>query len=200
MWNSEQDFPNVAVGQVRLKLTPYTDVVGYTDSTASFALDNYHQQSIDLAFIENLPFYEDTVEFSYTIQDTSTDTHRMRLYYQSDTSLWQAATLANDSLGFDTSRYSGTLQWLSAVDFVDVDIARVRVAANIFDGWQVGIRDTTDYFFLNDTIAPNVPPTIVLNKSIQSSEQSDDISIAYEVTDVNEDTVQIAVLYSVGCS
>ncbi|MFA4907281.1 MAG: FG-GAP-like repeat-containing protein, partial [archaeon] len=188
VWKSATDLSSSDL-TTKLKLVPRDGDVGAVDSTNSFHLDNYHLQKIVLSMASQSKFSGD-VAVNYVITDATNDTLKLRIFYSTNGTFWSKATIAEDSTGYNPTKYSGTIHWKSSADLVGQDFPTVYVKVVPNDYWADGIGDTTAAFHLDN----NQLPTVTLT-DLADVEHSGDVTLNYVLTDAENNTLSFSVYY-----
>ena len=190
IWNSTSDLNSIDLPAVNFRLTcySYSYTSGETD-TLTFHLDNFHTQKIVLSMTSQSEFSSD-IAVNYVITDATNDTLKLRTFYSTNGTSWTKATIAEDSTGYNPTKYSGTIHWKSSADLAGQDFPTVYVKVVPNDFWADGIGDTTVAFHLDN----NQPPTANL-ADLTGTEYSGDVTLNYVLTDAENNTLSFSVYY-----
>jgi len=191
-WQSTADLTDFD-GTVMIKVTPHGPTTAGTADSASFALDNYHGQSISIALAEpGMPEYSDTVFFDYQITDTTHDQFALIAEYRLGAGAWQPAVIAGAVSGTDSSKYLGSFYWLSTTDLPTHDVEDLRFKITPSDGWEVGPADSTGNLHIDN----NTPPSMTLSLAV-AGEQSGLVDLETIIVDSESDSITVYADYSI---
>ncbi len=186
-WNSYTDLPGVDLNTVRFKITPYDqDDLGYADSIEAFHLDNNRVPIVELAPISGEMRAD--IEISYQLADQEIDTLDLFCeYYDFSIESWQSAVVSGDTT--DLSNYSGQVIWNSQDD-LQTAYGEQLFRVTPYDNDQ-GIADTISIFI--DQLG--LPVAVSISQYL--TEQSGDITVAFSLSDDENDTIDILLEYSI---
>ena len=123
--------------------------------------------------------------------DDEGDTLRIRLEYSEDGEVWKVCSVFGDTV-IGSSRFSGSITWLSRVDLPGVD-RDVYVRITPFDN-DTGVSDTI-VFRLDNIYPPVVKIDSVFGIKRVTGSYMDTLRFFFTVTDVEGDTVFVSFYY-----
>ena len=191
-WNSIMDVDSVEVESLRLVVIPMDRDSGVSD-TVVMHVDNNHLQRVVISIGSGE--VSDSVDIGYEITDSTWDQENLEFYWRVD-SVWHEASIVGAVVGIDSSRYSGSVVWLSRVDMGNVDVESVYVRCEINDGWVYGRGDTIGPIHVDN----NEPPAILIDAMDTSIVYSGNIDIPVIITDREKDSVRCELRYTFGQS
>ncbi|HDY86979.1 MAG TPA: choice-of-anchor D domain-containing protein, partial [bacterium] len=183
-WEILTDLPD-QYGDAIIKLTPSDIDIGGAD-IFTFNYNTYGSCNI----VITLPEEEQNTDIQvyYEITDDKNHTIILKTEYSKDGQTWHTATVEETILAIAPSDYSGSFTWKGVTDLSGNDgEVFLRVTPN--NGID-GIPDTDQVY-----VDYNEPPVISADE--MSREYSGIIEISYDVTDAENDSVIIALEYSI---
>ncbi len=188
VWNSVSDIPGVDSSQVVLRITPSDNDVGESGQNKPFQVDNSSEPSVTIAAITE----EQTgdVVVSYTLADVEGDPLSIVPEYSPDDGkTWKPATVTGAVEAIPKSAYAGRLTWQSAVDMDRVDDFQTHFRLRPFDNDE-GTSFEIGPFQVDNSDVPSVTVTT------PAGEQSEDVTIAYQISDREGDPISLKPEYS----
>jgi hypothetical protein len=188
VWNSKTDTDQLDLFDVQFRLTPSDNDVGEPYTTATFQVDNSDAPTIALT-----PITEEQTAYvmvEYRISDREGDPVILTPEWSPDGgATWHEATITalsdiGQPEGIRPDGYAGSLEWNSKhdTDLVDLETVTFRITPADND---VGEPAVTGPFRLDNSDVP----TIAL--VTPEGEQTDDIVIAYTISDREGDPIDI---------
>ncbi|KPL21763.1 MAG: hypothetical protein AMS23_08880 [Bacteroides sp. SM1_62] len=130
--------------------------------------------------------FSDNIEFNYDVYNYDSSLTDIFCEYKLSSDLpWKPATIIGNVLGIPPHDYQGTVVWDSYTDAPGVDLTSVRFKITPSDFIGTGLPDSTGAFHLDNNRIPSVHIYTI------EDEQSEDISISYQLTDQEQDTLSI---------
>ena len=191
-WHSELDLPGKDVN-VGFLTNAIKDTIILASDTLWLHVDNNHLQRVAISIGSGE--VSDSVDIGYEITDSTWDQENLEFYWRVD-SVWHEASIVGAVVGIDSSRYSGSVVWLSRVDMGNVDVESVYVRCEINDGWVYGRGDTIGPIHVDN----NEPPAILIDAMDTSIVYSGNIDIPVIITDREKDSVRCELRYTFGQS
>ncbi len=188
IWDSKADLPDIDRQDVRFRVTPFDNDEGISDVTGAFHLDNNTapQISVPPITVES----GGDIDVGFDIKDVDASDVSLKVEYSTDGGAsWNEATVAGGIDNLTAGEYNGDLSWNSFADLpgVDSDNVMLRVTPQDNDaGEPVVIR--------NVHVDNNDPPRVVLTDIYE--EQHGDVTVEYNITDAENDTVNLEFEYS----
>ena len=187
-WNSKSDTDKLDLFEVQFRLTPSDNDVGTLDATANFQVDNSDIPSIVLTDITTEQVADVTV--AYEISDREGDPISIKPEFSRDSGkTWEPATVTGQTEAIQSSGYRSTLTWNSKSDTDMLDLFEVQFRLTPSDN-DVGTLDATANFQVDDSDVPAITLTT------PSGEQTNDVVIAYNLTDREGDPISLVPEYS----
>lgn len=188
VWRSDQDLPGTDQTDICFRIVPADNDVGTPGKTENFHLDN---NGIPTIKVETPAGKQaGNVEIRYKLDDPESDASLIKCEYSTDDGFtWHDATVATTTK-IDPTRYAGVVIWDSKADLPDIDREDVRFRVTPFDNDE-GISDVTDAFHLDN----NQPPAVTVPPI--TAETTGDVTVPFEVADVDASEVSLKVEYSV---
>ncbi len=139
VWHSDTDLPGADLLTVRFRIVPDDGTIGISSETNNFHLDN---NSVPSVVLDNkYEVHNRDITIKYSLYDSEYDTLSIFAeYYESSTYAFIRAAITGDTVGIDSSEYSGSIVWKSSdnlPDFSDTVIFRVTVM-----DMDTGLSDT----------------------------------------------------------
>ncbi|MGD8719022.1 MAG: FG-GAP-like repeat-containing protein [Candidatus Zixiibacteriota bacterium] len=189
VWDSKADLPDIDREDVRFRVTPFDNDEGLSDVTGSFHLDNNTAPTVTVPPVNT----ESTgdVEVGFGISDVDASDVSLKVEYSTDGgSSWTEATVGGSVEGLTAGDYDGSLQWNSFADLPGVDSENVllRITPSDNDAGEGSVVE-------NIHVDNNDPPRVVLTDIYE--EQEGDVTIEYNITDAENDAVDLAFEYSI---
>ena len=191
IWLSGQDLPNYELNSVQLIVVPYDNDVGVGDTSNIFTLDNYQGQKVILNDISGEQ--ADSISFTYTIIDTTSDTNNIAFEYLLDNNWYEFDVLGLTENISSNSYLNNSVIWISSNELPGQELDSLMVRCIPNDGWGIGTADTISFYIDN-----NIPPSVDITNI--TSEQHGDVTILYTTYDPEEDNVSFVYEYSIGGS
>ncbi len=187
-WKSIADLP-YANGEQLYKITPYDNDIGIADSI----IVDIDQLGLPVATgISDftLEMSED-ISVSYIIEDDENDTLDLIIEYSTDCGAnWYDAAVSGDYLNLDTSMYSSSFVWHSAMDLPGIDKSSIKLLITPVDQ-NIGIGIESNAFHVDNNIPPSFdyiscPDSMIVRANLE-----------FYITDMEADTITIGIDYSV---
>ena len=188
IWHSGEDLPGVDSQSVWLRMTAVDLNQGEAVKIGPIHLDNNSPPGVELSVISPDSIYGDYVDIYYNLFDAQGDTLGFDVYYSTDNgSQYQPAAVAGSVTGITQDEYYGSVRW------------------NIENDISTGTGEAIIMLipFDNDT---GTPDSLVVNYNLfgvcnvaltlPDGEQTSDITVEYEITDVKNNPVSLYVKYS----
>jgi hypothetical protein len=188
IWDSKADLGDIDREDVRFRVTPFDNDEGISDVTGAFHLDNNTAPAVAVPPITVESGGD--VEVSFGIEDADASDVSLKVEYSTDRGTrGKEATVAGgvDSLG--PGEYGGSVLWNSFADLPGVDSSDVLLRVTPLDndaGEGVVVQ--------NVHVDNNDPPRVVLTDIYE--EQRGDVTIEYNITDAENDAVNLDFEYS----
>lgn len=180
------------VGEVWFLFTPFDPhQPGQADSIA-VQLDFNEAPEVVLAALADT--LSGTALVLYQISDAENDTVSLAVEFALDAETWQPATMLNPELRFGPGQYSDTLRWNTLADLPGyTGAAWLRVTPT---DTKAGAPDSL-FFQLRNNQAPvlTIAENPLTGFEVQPGIFAGGVSIAYQVLDAENDTVQVAFDY-----
>ncbi|MCF7823508.1 MAG: FG-GAP-like repeat-containing protein [Candidatus Marinimicrobia bacterium] len=184
-WDSYADLPGQDISNVNFRLTPYSDTETGWAGTVSFHLDNNRVPFVVLASISGEQRLD--IDISYQLSDTETDSLGLLCeYYDPSTSVWRTATVTGDTAGIES--FAGQIIWNSLSD-LPIAFGEGLFRITPYDN-DPGVADTVEIFLDQLGLAA------VSSISNYSTELSGDITVDYQISDDEEDDIDLHLEYS----
>jgi hypothetical protein len=146
IWQSDTDLPHFEGPNVRIRITPSENQVGFPDETGDFHLDNNLVPSVTITDYPDTGAVE--VRIDYTLADEEKDTLSLSGYFSTDNGQsWQPATLIGRTTGLVDQEYSNSVTWLVVEDLGFRRFPSVRVVLLPSDN-DPGVADTSGYIVI----------------------------------------------------
>ena len=188
IWSSREDLAGYD-GDVLFRLEVSDGWVSNFSDSLRFKVDNNNPPSVSI--VEITTEQSDSVRINYVLRDDEGDTLRIRLEYSEDGEVWKVCSVFGDTV-IGSSRYSGSITWLSRVDLPGVD-RYVYVRIIPFDN-DIGVSDTI-VFRLDNNYPPVVKIDSVFGVKRVTGAYRDTLRFYFTVTDVEGDTVFVSFYY-----
>jgi hypothetical protein len=188
IWDSKADLPDLDREDVRFRVTPFDNDEGLSDVTGSFHLDNNTAPEVSVPPITATTGGD--VEVSFGISDADASDVSLKVEYSTDGGAsWNEATVAGGVDSLAPGDYDSSLLWNSFADLPGVDNANVllRVTPQDNDAGKGAVVQ-------NIHVDNNDPPRVVVTDLYE--EQQGDVTLEYNVTDAENDAVNLEFEYS----
>ncbi|NOZ74528.1 MAG: T9SS type A sorting domain-containing protein [FCB group bacterium] len=188
IWHSLTDLPEYT-GEALFRIRPFDTDPGVWD-TVSILVDQVGAPMVSLSLDTQVELSGD-IPVEFTVSDDEADTVRLYIYYSlNDGASWDTASVSGTITGLDSANYMGSFIWNSDTDAPGVDVLNARLRAVSYDGHWGGEHITPPFHLDN-----NQPPQVTL--SLVYDEYSGLISIPFQLTDAENDSIDIQALYAV---
>ncbi|MBT4945508.1 MAG: hypothetical protein HON27_05015, partial [Candidatus Marinimicrobia bacterium] len=179
-WNSRLDLDGLDIDDVQFAVLPIDNDPGISDTTNTFNLDNSHFHSVTLDPVAG----EQTgpVSLVFEVADETADELQVNFYYKLSGSDEWVYFYDEDNIAapYEELAYTWDTEAVNALDFVDDDA--FMVMATPTDGHVEGNSDSITFHLDNNEL-----PTVEIDNILD--EQHGDITITFELDDVENDTV-----------
>jgi len=188
-WDSYNDLPGVDLPAVQFRITPYDQTgQGRAYTTGPFHLDNNHEPLATL--VEIAGEVSGDVIISYTLADDENDTLSYAPQFSGNRGQsWQGATITGITTNIAAGSYSGTLTWHTLDDLPGHEDS-LTLFRLIPSDYEPGTPDT-----LRLHVDNNDPPALLIGP-LPSDSVISLITIPYELSDPENDTLSITADYS----
>ncbi|MFC1694282.1 T9SS type A sorting domain-containing protein, partial [Candidatus Latescibacterota bacterium] len=189
IWKSSTDIPNSEVLNVRLRVTAIDSQEGVPAISGIFNVDNNIPPSIELSVADPDSVYSGGVELFYELNDPENDIISLSVSYSlDDGQSFIPASVSGTMTDIDNAHYSGKLVWNTMTDIPD-NFGRALVKLIPFDNDE-GLADSLFIWIDNYGVCR-------VAISLPGSEQTGDVTVAYEITDPDNKSVTLTAEYSV---
>jgi hypothetical protein len=188
IWDSKADLPDIDREDVRFRVTPFDNDEGLSDVTGAFHLDNNTAPAVRVPPITVESGGD--VEVSYDVSDVDASDVSLKMEYSTDGGAsWNEATVAGGIDNLTPGEYDGNVLWNSFADLPGVDNANVLLRVTPQD------NDAGEGVVVQNIHVDNDdPPRVVLTDIYE--EQQGDVTIEYNITDAENDAVNLDFEYS----
>lgn len=143
-----------------------------------------------VVFIEVELEQSDTLDIPYSISNPANSPTNLLCQYSIDNGFtWATATIIDDTSGLTPDHYRDTLRWNSYDDLPGVDLVTIRFRITPHDQTGPGRAYTTPAFHLDNNRIPSIEISDIEGK------RKEDISIAFQLSDLEGDTLGIICEY-----
>ena len=185
VWNSLSNAIGIDASNTRLRITPSnSNGSGSPGLSAAFHLDNNEPPSVSI----ETPIGEQSqnITFSYQLSDSESDELIVIGEYAIN-DIWNQALTQT---GITADNYSGSITWNSSTDLQGIDDEFVQFRITVVDN-DTGATSTTSPFHVDNNSLPSVSITT------PTGESSGEITISYQLTDSENDTLTLIGEYAV---
>ena len=159
--------------------------VGYDQTSAVSILFNNDVYSTQVN-MESAVEFSDSISIGYNISNPDSLISSLDCSYSvNNESTWNLATILGDTLNLTADIWDGTIIWDSFSDLPGQDISDVIFSIRPYNLTMIGIPGLSKPFHLDNNRIPSIELTPI------SGEQRLDITLLYQLLDIEDDTLGI---------